>query len=206
MRISIMTSTAKNLRRLAIGAIVATAAACSADSPSQTTEPRSGSPVARGAIAVSADVSSDAAQNQLLASVRGATAAYHRVDAAIADGYVLGSPCEAMPGQGIGIHYRKGVLIDGVVDPAQPELLVYEPRKNGNLELVAVAFVVRASAWDPTHTSPPMLGNQVFEDKRVPDWSSPPFPNYELHVWVWKHNPNGMYATTNPLVSCEAAP
>src|SRR4051812_9655063 len=112
MRISIMTSTAKNLRQLAIGAIVATAA-CSADSPSQTTEPRSGSPVARGAIAVSADVSSDAAQNQLLATVRQATAAYHRVDAAIADGYVLGSPCEAMPGQGIGIHYRKGALIDG---------------------------------------------------------------------------------------------
>ena len=42
-----------------------------------------------------------------------------------------------------------------------------------------------------------MLGNHVFEDKRVPDWSSPPFPNYELHVWVWKHNPNGIYATTN---------
>jgi hypothetical protein len=201
-----MTSTAKNLRHLATGVIVATAAACSADSPSQSTEPRFASPVARGAVTVSADVSSDAAQNQLLASVRGATAAYHRVDAAIADGYVLGSPCEAMPGQGIGIHYRKGSLIDGVVDPSQPELLVYEPRKNGDLELVAVAFVVRASAWDPTHTSPPTLGDQVFEDKRVPDWSSPPFPNYELHVWVWKHNPNGMYATTNPLVSCEAAP
>jgi hypothetical protein len=91
------------------------------------------------------------------------------------------------------------------VNPSQPELLVYEPRKNGDLELVAVAFVVRASAWDPTHNSPPMLGDQVFEDKRVPDWSSPPFPNYELHVWVWKHNPNGMYATTNPSVSCENA-
>jgi len=51
-----------------------------------------------------------------------------------------------------------------------------------------------------------LVGSQVFEDKRVPDWSSPPFPSYELHVWVWKHNPNGMYATTNPLVSCEAAP
>lgn len=198
---------AKALRHLVIGAAVATAAACSADQPFQPKGPLSARTVTRGeAGTLSAQDEGDAAQNQLLANVRAATASYHRVDAAIADGYVLGSPCEAMPGQGIGIHYRKGSLIDGVVDPSQPELLVYEPRDNGNLQLVAVAFVVRASAWDPTHSSPPMLGNQVFEDKRVPDWSSPPFPTYELHVWVWKHNPNGMYATTNPLVSCEAAP
>jgi hypothetical protein len=39
---------------------------------------------------------------------------------------------------------------------------------------------------------------------RLADWSSPPFPTYELHVWVWKHNPNGMYATTNPTMSCDA--
>ena len=217
-----MTGIAKNLRHLAIGSAIATAVGtatgCATDAPSEPAGLSSASASAPAGdstidiyvsledVAVSAEASRDATQNQLLASVRGATAAYHRVDAAIADGYVLGSPCEAMPGQGIGIHYRKGSLIDGVVDPSRPELLVYEPRRNGDLELVAVAFVVRASAWDPTHTSPPMLGNQVFEDKRVPDWSSPPFPNYELHVWLWKHNPNGMYATTNPLVSCEAAP
>lgn len=154
---------------------------------------------------VSAAATSPAAQNQLLAEIRQATARYHRVDVAIADGYVLGSPCEAIPGGGIGVHYRKSSLIDAVVDPSQPELLVYEPQKNGNLELVAVAFVVRASAWDAVNSGLPMLGDQVFEDKRIPDWSSPPFPNYELHVWVWKHNPSGMYATTNPTVSCELA-
>lgn len=151
------------------------------------------------------DNAGDAAQRQLLASIRQATAVYHRVDAAIADGYVPASPCEAMPGQGIGIHYRKASLVDPVVDPCRPELLVYEPRLGGDLTLVAVAFVVPAAAWDPTHSGPPMLGDQVFEDKRVPDWTSPPFPTYELHVWVWKHNPNGMYATTNPLVSCDGA-
>ena len=144
-------------------------------------------------------------QNQLLATIRDATARYHEVDAAVADGYIQGSPCEAMPGQGIGIHYRRASLLESreaVIDPSHPDLLVYEPQGNGRRELVAVAFVVPAATWDPKHTSPPMLGDQVFEDKRVPDWSSPPFPTYELHVWVWKHNPSGMYATTNPLVSC----
>ena len=151
-----------------------------------------------------ANLVGDVNQIQLLATTVLATARYHRVEAAIADGYVQGSPCESMPGQGIGIHYRKASLFDAVVDPSQPELLVYEPKKNGNLELVAVAFVVPAAAWGSTHSAPPMLGDQPFEDKRVPDWSSPPFPNYELHVWLWNHNPNGLYATTNPRVSCEA--
>jgi hypothetical protein len=157
-----------------------------------------------GAGSASADEGPNATQNQLLATIRAATARYHSVDAALADGYVHGSPCESMPGQGIGVHYRKSSLFDAVVDPSQPELLVYEPRDNGNLELVAVAFVVPSAAWDGTHSGPPMLGDQPFEDKRTPDWSSPPFPNYNLHVWVWKDNKNGMYATTNPAVSCEA--
>jgi hypothetical protein len=190
----------KKLRQLVVvaAATIATAA-CSTD-PSSQPAGRLTAPSGAAELSVA-----DANQNQLLAAIRQATARYHRVDAALADGYVLGSPCEAMPGQGIGIHYRKALLFDGTVDPSQPELLVYEPKGNGDRELVAVAFVVPSVAWDPTHSSPPMLGDQVFEDKRVPDWSSPPFPNYELHVWVWKHNPNGMYATTNPSVSCDAA-
>lgn len=199
--------TAPKLRYHAIGTLVATvaaiSAACSADPLVQPTGHSSSNAVGHGAPGFAATNAGDPAQNQLLSTIRDATDQYHDVAAALADGYVLGSPCEAMPGQGIGIHYRKASLIDGVVDPAHPELLVYEPRDNGDLKLVAVAFVVRAAIWDATHSSPPMLGDQVFEDKRIPDWSSPPFPNYELHVWVWKHNSNGMYATTNPSVSCE---
>ena len=152
-----------------------------------------------------ADVTGETEQNQLLATIRAATASYHLVDAALADGYVLASECEAIPDGGIGVHYRKSSLFDVVVDPAQPELLVYEPQQNGDLRLVAVAFVVPAAPWDATHSGPPMLGEQTFEDKRVPDWSSPPFPTYELHVWVWQHNSIGIYATINPTVSCEFA-
>jgi hypothetical protein len=84
---------------------------------------------ALAASSASADVADGAAQNQLIATIRQATARYHRVDAALAAGYELGSPCEAIPGGGIGVHYRKSALFDVVVDPAQPELLVYEPRK-----------------------------------------------------------------------------
>jgi len=40
-----------------------------------------------------ADVTGETAQNQLLATIRGATASYHLVDAALADGYVQASEC-----------------------------------------------------------------------------------------------------------------
>ena len=139
----------RKLRHLVIAAaagVAATTAACSGDPLSQ--------PAGRLAPDATADFTAadagNSPQNSLLATVRGATARYHDVDAALADGYVLGSPCEAMPGQGIGVHYRKGSLIDGVVDPAQPELLVYEPQQNGRLQLVAVAFVVRGTRLTTT--------------------------------------------------------
>lgn len=198
--------TPRMLRQIAAVTVAPTLfLACSKDLPLQPSGLAPAGPATRSANAASASAAG-AAQNQLLATIRQATAQYHDVDAALADGYVLASPCEAVPEGGIGVHYRKPTLFDVVVDPSQPELLVYEPKKNGDLQLVAVAFVVPAAPWDLTQSVRPTLGGQVFEDKRVPDWSSPPFPTYELHVWVWKHNPNGMYATTNPTVSCEFAP
>ena len=175
--------------RIAIGMLTATLAACG----ETTTAP------------MATLMASSAAQNQLLATIRQGTARYHRVEAALADGYEVASPCEAIPAGGVGVHYRKAALFDLVVDPTRPELLVYEPENNGGLRLVAVAFVVPAAPWDATQSSPPVLGEQTFEDKRVPDFSSPPFPTYELHVWVWQHNPSGIYATINPTVSCEFA-
>ncbi len=185
-----------SLARIPLMMLAAALAACS--DPTATLVPAS------APSNPSADVAGDAAQNLLLATIRQATARYLRVEAALADGYAPASPCEAIPEGGIGVHYRKSAF-DLVIDPAQPELLVYEPQENGDRRLVAVAFVVPAVPWDAVHSDPPMLGEQVFEDKRVPDWSSPPFPTYELHVWVWRHNPNGMYATTNPTVGCEFA-
>ena len=187
----------KSLASLPLVMLAAALAACTEPTTAPTTTSAAGN--------VSADVAGGAAQNQLLATIRQATARYHRVEAALADGYEPGSPCEAIPGGGVGVHYRKSALFDVVVDAAQPELLVYEPGKNGDLRLVAVAFLVPAAPWDATQSSPPMLGERVFDDKRIPDFSSPPFPSYELHVWVWRHNPTGMYTTTNPSVSCEFA-
>ena len=144
-----------------------------------------------------------AAQNHLLAQIRRATARYHYIEVALADGYELGSECVSVPGLGaMGHHFIKNSLVDGEVDPLQPEALLYEPTKNGGFKLIGVEYIVVAAPWDALHDNPPMLGNKVFDDHRPEGSSGPPFPHYQLHAWIWKDNPNGIYFPFNPKVSC----
>ncbi len=142
---------------------------------------------------------------------RAATAGYHNLNTAITDGYGLftdaaGIACIDNPGVGaMGIHYVNGSLVGaGVVDAATPQALVYEPQANGRLRLVAVEYVVFQSVWDATHSSPPSLFGHQFELVPAPNrYGLPTF--YELHAWIWKHNPLGMFKDWNPNASCAAA-
>lgn len=146
-------------------------------------------------------------QNKILAGIRGATAKYHRLEVAEASGYGLHPQCVEVPGLGgMGHHAVNFALVDGVVDPLIPEVLVYEPLKNGKYQLVAVEYLVDAEAWheEDEDREPPMIGGVPFDDHRnFLEKGGPEFPHYQLHIWVWKNNPNGMYAPFNPNVSCQ---
>jgi hypothetical protein len=136
--------------------------------------------------------------NQALAAARAASARYHRVAAAEADGYFAASPCVAHPDASVGamgVHYVNPALIgDPALDPDRPEVLVYEPQQNGELRLVAVEYM-KPKAMPGGR---PMLFGQLFEDG--------PNETYALHAWVWQHNPSGMFAAFNPAASCANAP
>jgi hypothetical protein len=102
----------------------------------------------------------------------------------------------------MGQHYVNGPL---VVDPRlrirKPEVLVYEPKANGGYRLVAVEYVVFQADWDALHDKPPKLFGQTLT--LVPEgnrYGLPPF--YELHVWLFKRNPLGIFNDWNPRVSC----
>jgi hypothetical protein len=145
-----------------------------------------------------------ASQNHLLAQIRSATAKYQNAEVAFADGFVLDPHCVEVPGVGgMGFHAINFSRVDGVVNPLEPEVLVYEAMQNGKLRLVAVEYIVVAAPWDAENDGPPMIGNVAFADHRPPGSTGPGFPHYQLHVWVWKHNPLGMYFPLNPKVSCE---
>lgn len=142
-----------------------------------------------------------AAQNRLLAEVHKATAKYQRVEMALADGYVPASPCVSAPGRGgMGVHYVNFPLVDGEHDPLRPEALVYEPMKNGRMNLVAVEYIMVADLLKDKYKAP--LFGQITMDNHL-DGAPLGFPHYQLHVWIWKNNPSGIYTPYNPRVSCE---
>ncbi len=157
------------------------------------------------ATAASADTGSLASQ---IEQVRGATGQYQDVATAQAAGYAKFLDCIDEPGQGaMGIHYVNSNLAgDTVLDPLRPEALVYAPGEDGQLQLVALEYIVFQTKWDwdGQTSTPPKLFGQTFSLVGSPNrYGLPAF--YELHVWAWKNNPSGMFYEWNPGVSCAPA-
>jgi hypothetical protein len=145
--------------------------------------------------------------NQLLAQARKATVQFNDLNAALAAGYTkfpdLNGDCVDQPGQGgMGIHYLNASLLDAELDPLHPEFLVYRQNHNGKHELVALEYVVFAPVWDALHPQPPVLFGHPMHLVRTPNRYGTPMPFYELHVWAWEHNPNGLFNDWNPTFSC----
>ena len=130
-----------------------------------------------------------------LAAARRATAKYHDVSVAEADGYSSTPMCVEQPGLGgMGIHYLNFSLFDGTVDPLTPEGLLYAPTDEG-LRLVGVVHVVVDTGQPhPTLFGQPMIGPMP-GDESMP-------PHYHLHAWLWQGNPAGIFADFNSNVRC----
>lgn len=141
----------------------------------------------------------------LVEAARQATAPYPDPASAEAAGYVHMQGCVSGPQEGaMGMHYVNVDLIDGELDAAQPEILIYAPH-DGAMKFVGVEYYVIAADWAATHEGSPELMGQLFNFVGEPNrYGDPPF--FELHVWVGQDNPHGMFADWNPTVSCEDAP
>lgn len=135
-------------------------------------------------------------------AIKQATAKYHNLDAALADGYEILFDCTVNPnnpGEAMGQHYINFGLKDDIVELDKPEVLMYEPQANGTMKLVGAEYVIFAEDW--TKSEPPeFLGQEMHYKTSVGVHPAGPF--YEVHAWVWKDNPNGVFADWNPDVSC----
>ena len=150
-----------------------------------------------------------------LSAARAATAQFHRLDAAKAAGYTAevidlnGLACiDDIVGHtgGMGIHFLNPSLLDGNVDESTPELVIYEPTKNGEMRLVAVEYLVLRSAWEAAHPgapAPTLFGQPMELVQAGNRYGLPDF--YEMHAWIWKNNPLGMHNDWNPDVTCAYA-
>ena len=139
--------------------------------------------------------SAEASVQSQLAAVRNATAAYHDLSAAEADGFVPLLTCFDDPTLGgMGQHYFIPARM-GVVSLTEPTALVYEVH-NGRLNLVAVEYIVP----DPDHVlaAPHLLGRDFTYLAALHVW--------KLHAWIFRPNPAGMFADYNPTVrACPAS-
>jgi hypothetical protein len=204
---------------MAVGAVLA--AACSG-APAQS----EASLDARGA-APAAVAGVPAAE---LEALRAATERYRDVELALADGYLrdpmdlcITAPMEGQPRQlgAMGVHYFRpdllGITATGPrvagtgthTDFRQPGVLIYEPQADGRLELVAIENLVFASAWrEAGHLQPPVFhGNEYYHMIDNPltevDEAHMFEPHYELHMWLYRDNPNGLFAPFNPNATCD---
>lgn len=180
---------------------------------------------------VSAASCTSAGDEPDLAAVRAATETFRDVNAALAAGYIrdpfdlcdtaqmMGRPAEL---GAMGVHYFRPDLL-GITAPPNPRvsgtgthtdfltpgILIYEPQADGALELVAVENLVFADAWASAGQTelPSFHGvpyDRMQDDPTTPADEAHMFqPHYDRHVWLYRENPNGVFAPFNPVVSCE---
>jgi hypothetical protein len=167
-----------------------------------------------------------------LGEVRKATERYRDIKVALAEGYIrdpfdlcdtadmMGKPASL---GAMGVHYLRPDLLKVAPpgDPSarvngesthtdfrKPAILIYEPQKDGSLQLVADENLVFQKAWKAAgHDRPPSFRGVTYDtmqdDPATPVDEAHMFePHYDRHVWLYRKNPNGMFAPFNPAVSC----
>ena len=166
-----------------------------------------------------------------LSAVRAATQRFRDVNVALAEGYIRdpGNICDeaAMMGKPkelgvMGIHYFRPDLL-GITGPPNPRvdgngthtdftkpgILIYEPQADETLQLVAVENLVFIKSWEAAGNVAPPSFQGVPYDRMVDDPATSIDeahnfePHYDRHVWLYRDNPNGVYAQFNPNVTCK---
>jgi hypothetical protein len=149
-----------------------------------------------------------------LESVRAGLDKYRNVVTAVRDGFFSTVGCieypegghegamQYQPG-GMGIHFLNLQNVGPNLDPTRPQVLIYE-QVGDSLRLAAAEWFIPAEA--APGGAPQIFGKQL---QGPMEGHEPLMPaglhHYDLHVWLWKNNPAGVYEPTNPAVDCPPA-
>ena len=150
-----------------------------------------------------------------LTTVRAALEKYRDPVAAVRDGYFSTLGCVDYPNGGggmgemaykpggMGVHFLNPALIGPTLDSLKPQILIYEP-VGDRLQLVAAEWFVptavskEAPTIFGTKLDGPMVGHAPILPVELHHW--------DLHVWLWKDNPNGLMHSTNSTIKCPDGP
>jgi hypothetical protein len=152
-----------------------------------------------------------AATTKELDAARAGLEKYRDPIAAVRDGYFSTLGCVEYPKGGghgnmaygpggMGVHFLNGQLVGPKLDPAKPQVLIYEP-VGDKLTLVAAEWFVPVPVAGATR--PKIFGQELQGPMEGHAPVMPPeLHHYDLHVWLWKTNPAGVFSSTNPAVKC----
>ncbi len=156
--------------------------------------------------------SSTPADTAQLARIRVALDKYKDPIAAVRDGYFSTLACIDFPSGGehvgdmqypagaMGVHFLNIQNIGPQLDTLKPQVLIYEPDRHGDLHLVAAEWFMPAQL---SPTPPHIFGRDLDGPMEGHAPIMPPEAHHwDLHVWLWKNNPNGMFSPTNSAVHC----
>lgn len=104
----------------------------------------------------------------------------------------------------MGIHFVNVPSVGQPLDPMKPNVLLYEPVGGGKLKLAGAEWLVPLTPDTkerPSLMGIPLQGPMEGHEPLIPQG----FTHYDLHAWLFKDNPNGMFTPTNPDVSCKDA-
>ncbi|MFF5018509.1 hypothetical protein [Streptomyces sp. NPDC001165] len=128
-----------------------------------------------------------------------ATALYRYEPFAPADGYEP-HVCLAGAEGAMGFHYFNESHF-GSLDPKKPAGLLYENAAGGGRRLVGVEWVVPVTGKNMKR---PRLFGQDFQGPMAGHYPGMP-THYDLHVWLYKKNPRGLFSQWNPTVKCPSS-
>ncbi|WP_343487559.1 hypothetical protein [Allomuricauda sp. d1] len=123
--------------------------------------------------------------------LKAATAKYANIDVAINEGFFDASGF--VPN--MGHHYLLPTRVDDTFVLEEPEIILYAPDENGVMQFVAVEYVTPIADLDNPGTPPDGFTGDVDEWEINPNLSQ-----WQLHVWIVKENPDGIFAPFNPTV------
>ncbi len=144
-------------------------------------------------------------------SLRAALKKYQDPVAAIRDGYFSTLGCVSIaqaggPGEmpykpgSMGVHFLNMQMVSATPDPAHPPVLLYEPQGDKLVLVGAEWFVplMTGVKQRPSLLGHPLQGPMAGHEPLM----SADMSHYDLHVWLFKENPAGMFEPTNANVKC----
>lgn len=123
--------------------------------------------------------------------LKAATAKYADMKVAEAEGFFDASGF--VPN--MGHHFILPPRIDNTFELERPEILLYAPNAAGDMEFLGVEYAVPIENLDNPGAPP-----EGFTDG-LDVWEiNPNLSQWQLHVWIVKENPDGIFTAHNPSI------